>query len=131
MRYAIELSNTVDPEDIQSFMAELDAYNDDRVGFFEPVVPLLVVIKDHSTGVSLGGAWGKTFWQWLFIEGVYVAPGLRRRGVGTALMQSIEAEAVARSCIGIWLDTFSFQARPFYERLGFSVFGEIEDYPLG
>ncbi|MDB5536981.1 MAG: Acetyltransferase family protein, partial [Devosia sp.] len=33
--------------------------------------------------------------------------------------------------VGIWLDTFSFQARPFYEKLGYSVFGTIPDYPPG
>ena len=37
----------------------------------------------------------------------------RRRGVRRASTGSI----------GIWLDTFSFQARPFYERLGYTVFG--------
>jgi len=31
----------------------------------------------------------------------------------------------------IWLDTFSFQARPFYERLGFSLFGALAGYPPG
>jgi hypothetical protein len=36
-----------------------------------------------------------------------------------------------RGCHGVWLDTFTFQARGFYERLGYSVFGAIEDYPPG
>jgi hypothetical protein len=46
-------------------------------------------------------------------------------------MSRAESEAVARGCHGAWLDTFEFQARPFYERLGYVCFGELEDYPVG
>lgn len=28
-------------------------------------------------------------------------------------------------------DTLSFQAKPFYEKLGFKVFGELPDQPKG
>jgi hypothetical protein len=42
-----------------------------------------------------------------------------------------ETEAVARGCHSAWLDTFAFQARPFYERLGYTCFGELNDYPNG
>ena len=44
-------------------------------------------------------------------------------------MAQAEAEAARRGCIGAWLDTFSFQARPFYQRHGYVVLGEIKDYP--
>jgi hypothetical protein len=30
-----------------------------------------------------------------------------------------------------FLDTFSFQARPFYEKLGYHVFGMLENHPAG
>jgi len=29
------------------------------------------------------------------------------------------------------VDTHEFQARPFYERLGYTCFGELNDYPKG
>ena len=43
----------------------------------------------------------------------------------------VEQEAKERGCIGVHLDTFSFQALPFYQKLGYEVFGEIEDHPIG
>jgi len=35
------------------------------------------------------------------------------------------------ACHSAWLDTFEFQARGFYERLGYSCFGELPNYPVG
>ena len=32
---------------------------------------------------------------------------------------------------GRFLTTLSFQARPFYERFGYEVFGELPDHPAG
>ena len=40
-------------------------------------------------------------------------------------------EARARGAVGVWLDTFSFQHRPFYEARGYELFGEIADHPRG
>jgi hypothetical protein len=46
-------------------------------------------------------------------------------------MQELERRAAERGCPHAWVDTFSFQARPFYERLGYRVFGVLPDYPTG
>ena len=55
----------------------------------------------------------------------------RGRGLGRTLMRQAEDVALRRGCHGAWLDTFSFQARGFYEKLGYTVFGSIDDYPPG
>jgi GNAT superfamily N-acetyltransferase len=56
---------------------------------------------------------------------------MRGTGIGSGLLTRLEAEARDRGCIGAWVDTFSFQARPFYEKHGYALFGSIEDQPPG
>jgi hypothetical protein len=46
-------------------------------------------------------------------------------------MSRAESEAIRRGCIGAWLDTFSFQVREFYERLGYSEFFTPRHRPPG
>ena len=55
----------------------------------------------------------------------------RGAGVGRELMRQAEREAIRRGCHNAWLNTFSFQARGFYERLGYNVLGMLGDYPPG
>lgn len=65
----------------------------------------------------------------MYVELLAVPDALRGEGAGAALMKKAEALAVERGCVGAWLDTFAFQARGFYEKLGYAVFGEITDHP--
>ena len=57
--------------------------------------------------------------------------GRQGQGTGRRILIAAEEEALRRGCRYAWLDTFSFQARGFYEKLGYSVFGTLEDYPAG
>ena len=42
-----------------------------------------------------------------------------------------EDEARSQGCTGVFLSTFSFQARPFYERFGYEIIADVPDYPAG
>ena len=89
---------------------------------------LVITLHDATTTVP-GGMWGQTAYGWLFIGGLFVPAALRGQGVGARVMAMAEREAVARGCRGAWVDTF--QARAFYERLGYRCFGEQADCPPG
>jgi GNAT superfamily N-acetyltransferase len=91
---------------------------------------LALAVEDERRQV-IGGLTGATQYGWLFVELLFVPESLRGRGIGTQLMRRAEAEAVSRGCHSVWLDTFEFQARGFYERLGYSCFGELKHYPAG
>ncbi len=62
---------------------------------------------------------------------IRLAPSHRRHGLGSRLLAEAEAEALRRGCRMAWLDTFDFQARMFYERHGYTVFGELGGLPNG
>lgn len=99
-------------------------------GFPHDSRPLMVLLRDEAGAVT-GGLVGRTGWSWLYVENLAVPPPLRGDGWGTRLLAAAEVEARARGCIGARLDTYSFQARGFYERQGYRVVGEIPDCPPG
>jgi GNAT superfamily N-acetyltransferase len=109
----------------------IDAYNDAKMGRSGDYRPLVIPIRESPAGPVIGGMTGYTWAQWLFIELLVLPDSMRGKGLGTRLMKMAEAEAIRRGCVGVWLDTHSFQARPFYEKLGYSVFGVLEDFPPG
>jgi ribosomal protein S18 acetylase RimI-like enzyme len=91
----------------------------------------LVIHLCDTQGNVVGGLVGEYYWGWLHIETVAMAEAIRGRGHGTQLLTAAEDDARKRGYRHICLETFSFQARPFYERLGYEVFGTLDDYPPG
>jgi GNAT superfamily N-acetyltransferase len=79
----------------------------------------------------VGGVLGETYWDWLYIDLLWVKDELRGRGYGHRLLVAAEQEARQRGAKNAYLDTFSFQAPDFYERHGYQVFGELQDFPPG
>jgi GNAT superfamily N-acetyltransferase len=119
------------PEHRQAIFRLLDAFNDERTGFPDPVAPLALLLKEPGEETIIGGLWGVSYWRWLFVDLLFVPESHRGKGFGTALLKKAEAKASERGCIGVWLLSFSFQAPQFYRRHGYSPFGRIEDYPPG
>ena len=96
-----------------------------------PFTPEEIAVEAWDGGTWLGGLTARVTQGWLFLHLLAVAPEARGQDVGTGLMQALETEARARDLIGIWLDTYSFQAPGFYAKLGFEEVGRIPDYPPG
>jgi GNAT superfamily N-acetyltransferase len=127
--YNIVVSEEGRDEDREAILRPLRAFNR-RHGPPTDNRPLALLVKDAG-GIVTGGLWGYSLYDWLFVELLVVPEPFRRTGLGTRLMRQAEEIARQRDCVGIWLDTFEFQARPFYEKLGYSVFGQLDDHPRG
>ena len=110
--------------------AGLRGWNDPFIGP-HGYKPLRLMVFRDGEDVPVGGIHGHSLAAWLHIQLFYLPEDLRRGGLGSLLMQQAEDEARARGCVGIYLDTFSFQARPFYEKLGYTLYGTIPDTPPG
>jgi len=91
----------------------------------------LAVTARGGDGEVIGAGLGETGRGWLHVSVVWVDECSRGQRLGTQLVHAMEAEAVRRGCHSAYLDTFSYQARPFYEKLGYEVFGTLDDYPQG
>ncbi len=129
MDHSVRVVDTPDPEIRAAILDGLIAYNTRQTGIAD-LRPIAVALAD-AAGQTVGGLWGRTAYGWLFVELLFVPESLRGRGVGADLMRRAEDEARVRGCRAAWLDTFSFQARGFYERLGYTSFGVLNDYPPG
>jgi predicted N-acetyltransferase YhbS len=89
--------------------------------------PLNVVAFDIDGQVA-GGLFAETQLSWLKVSVMAVRIDLRGRGIGTELLQRAEREAVRRGCQYAFVDTMSYQAPGFYQKLGYRVAGQIEDW---
>jgi GNAT superfamily N-acetyltransferase len=105
----------------------LDVYN---AKFSPEHFEEFVTALKTPAGEVKGGIYALTWAGMLFIKWLWIDEAYRRNGHGRKLMASAEEEGRRRGCTAVWLDTFEFQARPFYEKLGYSSFGTL-DYPAG
>jgi GNAT superfamily N-acetyltransferase len=91
--------------------------------------PLTITFREGKAIV--GGLTGETFLGWFFIALLWVAEDHRGQGLGRRLMEAAEAEARERGAGNVYVDTFSFQAPGFYEKMGYREFGRLDDFPAG
>lgn len=88
---------------------------------------LLVREDDEISAGLLGG----TYWGWLYVSILWVREDLRYQGLGSRLLQKAEQLAIQRGCKHAHLETHDFQALAFYQKHGYSLFGQLEDLPPG
>ena len=96
-----------------------------------PEYALVNFVLRGGRGDVVGGVLGLLWGRWLQVTYLWVSAQMRGKGYGTRLLLDAENHARARDAVGATLETYSFQARPFYERLGYELCGTIEDYPPG
>jgi GNAT superfamily N-acetyltransferase len=126
----IVLTDRPGPEAWPAVVRGLTEFNEAHAGP-ENFRFLVLLLKAPDTRAIIGGLWARTLFEWLYVNVLFIPEELRGAGLGTRLMRMAEIEARRRGCRGALVDTFSFQARPFYEGLGYRVFGTVEDYPPG
>lgn len=115
------------PKDIRFLEDRLYDYNVEQTGFGDGKW-LTIFVRD-DTGVIVAGIHGWTWGGACRIQDLWVRQDLRRQGYGQRLLGAAEQEARIRGCDRLFLDTFSFQAPLFYEKLGYEILHVLDDFP--
>lgn len=127
--YTLTIDTAPKSEDVQLLAQGLNTHS---VPFTPgPGFQALAVFLRDTEGAILGGASGHVNWNWLSVALVWLSEELRGKGYGRQLVVALEEAARARGCRYAHLDTFSWQARPFYEKQGYEVFAVLDEYPPG
>jgi GNAT superfamily N-acetyltransferase len=82
------------------------------------------VVRDEA-GNILGGVVSRITFDTLYIDLVWIDETLRGSGHGRTMIERVEDKARKLGARLSWLYTLSWQARPFYEKLGYCVFAEM------
>ena len=128
-KYQVILEAEPQASDMHDLVKGLTAFNASRTNGDTP--DYIVATVKNSEGVLTGGLLGATYLGWLQIQVVWLDDAIRGQGFGTELMAMAEREALRRGCAQAFVETLSFQALPFYEKLGYEVFSRLPDFPPG
>lgn len=96
----------------------------------EDYAPAYFFLRDGNgkiRGALLSYVWGK----WLHVDTFWLDDDVRRHGWGSKMLEAAHEIGREKGATAAWLDTFSWQARPFYERFGYEAVFEVADFPAG
>ena len=116
-------------EAVAAIQRGLHTYNQEMGGPYDRE-PVTVLARDDAEAVR-GGLLGLTYWNWLFIDWLWLAREVRGQGLGSKLLERAEEIARKRGCTHAYTDTFNFQAPGFWERHGYAEFGRLDNMPPG
>lgn len=127
--FKIAIEPKLNQDDMNVVIGGLTAYNAAHANGDTPSY-FLVSVR-NGDGTMIGGLLGATYLGWTQVSALWMPDALRGQGIGTELMAQAEELARARGCPRMFLETLSFQALPFYEKLGYRVVSRIDDFPPG
>ena len=95
-----------------------------------PPEPLALFLYDEAERI-VGGLHARIWDGVLDIGRLWVHEDFRGEGYGRRLLETAEAEGIARGCTLVVLNTFDYQAPGFYAKLGYEEYAVVDDWPRG
>ena len=120
-------------EDQQLIDDKIVAFNRGKVPFTqdETIISMNYVIKDEQEKIMAGINALMYCWKILYVDVLFVDEEYRHREFGSQLLKKVETEAKLHGATLVHLDTFAWQAKDFYIKMGYQVFGVLDDCPPG
>ncbi|GAB5468866.1 MAG: hypothetical protein Kilf2KO_18960 [Rhodospirillales bacterium] len=91
----------------------------------------LVFDAEDESGAMAGGLSGFVKWGWLYVALLWVREDQRGKGIGAALLNAAESEALRLGAGWSWLNSMTLEAPTYYLRHGYEIFASMDDYPPG
>lgn len=129
MNLTIEVAEHPTPEDFRTVLDGVRTFNRAQTGNQRPN-PVAFFLRDAARQI-VGGVQGSLWGRSVHIDALWVDGDYRGQGYGSKLMKAIEDYGQAHAHPLIYLETASFQALPFYERLGYEIFGQLPEITSG
>jgi GNAT superfamily N-acetyltransferase len=129
-RWKIDIEEKAKPEDIRYVVGKLEAFNDAHTPAPFERREIRLFVRDDA-GAIQAGLLGALSMHCLVIQIIWVEEALRGQGIGKELIESAVGIARKEGARQAIVETTTFQAPDFYQKLGFSVICEITDCPLG
>ncbi len=129
----IEITTDANQRDAKTLSQGIIDFNLLKIPDLEPIedeVKFFVFVRDENDAV-VGGIRAICYWNTLHIELTWLSEGLRGSGIGSELMTSAEKFAKENGCQKALVETTSWQAKPFYEKVGYKHIATIPDRPKG
>lgn len=119
-------------EEVKLINDKIVAFNNSKVPFTQDQEPIIqnYVIKDASKVIAGINAM-IYYWGILYVDMLFVDEEYRGQDLGSQLLNKVESEAKAIGATLVHLDTFDFQAKDFYLKAGYEIFGVLDDCPKG
>ena len=123
----VTVTHDLTPEDKEELFTGLRSYN--RSFLQNSYFGQLGVYSKDENGIMQGGLLASIKGRWLCIDYLWVDESMRKNGLGSQLMHVAEEESKKLGCHNALVDTFSFQALPFYEKLGYVKQMSLPNFP--
>lgn len=122
-----------DDEENEYIGNALTHYNSKQVPFTQAPTfnPLCFHMRDKNDEIIAGIKAVLYCWGCLFIDLLWISEHHRGKKLGSFLLKQTEIKAKALGCHLVHLDTYDFQAKGFYLKNGYEIFGELDDCPPG
>lgn len=125
----IELDEQPTAEDFRTVLSGVRTFNRAQTGNERPR-PVAFFLRDEERQI-VGGVHGSLWGRSVHIDALWIDEKYRGQDYGSKLMKAIEDYGQAHAHPLVYLETASFQALPFYEGLGYKIFGQLPEITAG
>ncbi len=128
----IEVTDNPNPKDLNTISLGIQSFNKNYIGDVATEEDFkFAVFARNDVGKIVGGIRAIAFWNWLYIELLWLKDNYRGTGIGKQLLSNTEEFAVKNNFYRSRLETTNFQALEFYLKQGYEIFGKLDDLPVG